>query len=92
MFGFRFIDLFDLTRSFLHYPRVWVKPGGRKVNLLDCIQFLHDTASTPLLPPDLINDSPDISFDRTPRSTRLEEVGKARDQYNLLRKEKASHL
>jgi len=77
---------------FLLYTRVWVKPGARKVNSLDCIQFLHDTASTPLLPPDLINDSPDISFDRTPRSTRLDEAAKARDQYNLLRKEKASHL
>ena len=70
-------------------PSVWINPS-RKVIRLDCIQFLHDKPETPLLPPDYINLSGGISFDGTPRSTRLKEVVRAREEYNRLRKEKLS--
>jgi hypothetical protein len=50
----------------------------------------HDTPDTPLLPPDYINNSGDISYDGTPRTTRLKESNHAREEYNRLRKEKSS--
>ena len=64
--------------------RVWVRP--RSVLRLECIQLLHDTHDTPLLPPDFINMSGDISFDGSPRTTRLKEPKRAREEYNRLRK------
>jgi hypothetical protein len=76
---------------FLPYStcRVWVQPS-RRVIRLDCIQLLHDTPDTPLLPPDYIYLSSDISFDGTPRTSRLKEPLRAREKYNQLRKEKSS--
>jgi len=50
----------------------------------------HDVHSTPLLPPDVIHNSPDISCDGTARSTRYKDVKKARSEYNKLRLDKAS--
>jgi hypothetical protein len=57
---------------------------------LDCVQLIHDRPDTPLLPPDYINRSSDISFDGTPRTTTLREPVWARKEYNRLRKEKSS--
>jgi hypothetical protein len=50
----------------------------------------HDTPDTPLLPPDLIYNSSDISCDGSSRSTRFKDMTKARQEYNKLRKEKLS--
>lgn len=50
----------------------------------------HDTVDTPLLPPDLINMSGDISFDGSPRTTRLKDPLCARKKYNCLREGKSS--
>jgi hypothetical protein len=50
----------------------------------------HDLPNTPLLPPDMIHNSPDNSCDGTTRTTRFKEVQKARTQYNKLRLEKKS--
>lgn len=66
--------------------RVWVSPDSRKVVTLACIQLSHDGAGTPLLPPDYINNSGDMSYDGTPRSTRWHEPGRAREEYNQLQK------
>lgn len=49
-----------------------------------------DSPNTPLLPPDLIENSSDISVDGTARSTKYRHVGKARAEYNRLRSEKLS--
>ncbi len=65
---------------------------SRRVIQLECIQFAHDTLETPLLPPDCINSSPDISYNDTPRTTRLHDPIRARHEYNQLRKEKSSVL
>jgi hypothetical protein len=62
----------------------------RKVIKLDCIQLQHDTPETPLLPPNIVHNSSDISFDGRPRSTGYANRTDARDKYNLLRKEKSS--
>lgn len=69
--------------------RVWIHPT-RKVIRHDCIQLLHDSHETPLLPPDSVNLSGDISFDGTPRTTRFKDPLRARAEYNRLRKEKLS--
>ena len=69
--------------------RVWVDLS-RSVETLECIQLLHDIDDTPLLPPDYINSSGDISYDGIPRSTRFKEPVRARQEYNRLRKEKLS--
>ena len=61
----------------------------RKVIKLDCIQLQHDTPETPLLPPNIVHNSSDISFDGRPRSTGYANRTDARDKYNLLRKEKS---
>ena len=85
---------FLLTCSFMMllvggYPcRVWISTSRRVVRL-DCIQLLHDMTDTPLLPPDCIHMSPDISFDGTPRSTSFRDAAKAREEYQRLRKAKA---
>jgi len=50
----------------------------------------EDTSDTPLLVPDLIHSSGDISFDGTPRTTRLREPIHAREEYHRLRKAKSS--
>ena len=50
----------------------------------------HDIPSTPLLPPDVIHNSPDISCDGTARSTTYKDVTKARAEYNKLRLDKSS--
>lgn len=71
------------------YGRAWIKPT-RKVYRLDCIQLAHDTAETPLLPPDLVHKSSDISFDGTPRNKGYRDSTEARNDYNRLRKEKSS--
>ena len=52
--------------------------------------MLHDSPDTPLLPPDFIHMSPDNSFDGTPRSRYFKDPQLARDEYNRLRKAKAS--
>lgn len=70
--------------------RVWVDQSRREKIQLDCIQLQEDTDETPLLPPDFINSSGDISFDGTPRTTRYREPTHAREEYNRLRQAKAS--
>ena len=69
---------------------MWVDQSRRQKIQLDCIQLLEDTDQTPLLPPDLVNSSGDISFDGTPRTTRYREPTHAREEYNRLRKAKSS--
>lgn len=69
--------------------RVWV-PARQNPVCLDCIQSEHDTPITPLLPPDEIRSSSDLSCDGTPRSTKFREVSRARLDYNTLRTEKMS--
>lgn len=58
--------------------------------MMECIQMMHDVPGTPLLPPDVIHNSPDISCDGTARSTKFKEISKARAEYNTLRLEKKS--
>ena len=65
---------------------------SRRVISLDCVQLLHDTPETPLLPPDYVNSSPDLSYNGVPRTTRLHDSVRARREYNQLRKEKSSIL
>ena len=72
--------------------RVWVQRPNREVVRLQCIQLEHDSTGTPLLPPDCICGSGDVSYDGTPRTTRWKEPIRARDEYNRLRKEKSSVL
>ena len=62
----------------------------REPIVLECIQINHDLPNTPLLPPDMIHNSPDNSCDGTARTTRFKEAQKARAQYNKLRLEKKS--
>ena len=69
--------------------RVWIVPRGEPIRL-ECIQMEEDSTGTPLLPPDVIHNSPDISCDKTPRSTRFKDDPKARTEYNKLRQEKSS--
>ena len=63
---------------------------SREVDRLACTQLLHDDADAPLLPPDLIHLSGDISFNGSPRTTRMKDLGRARQEYNRLRQEKLS--
>ena len=70
---------------------MWVGSRGESVKL-DCIQVDLDSPASPLLPPDFINNSSDISCDGTLRSTRYHDVAKARSEYNNLRLEKLSKL
>ena len=51
---------------------------------------MNGAIDTPLLPPDLIHESPDNSFDGTPRSTCFDNATKARHEYKRLRNAKAS--
>ena len=76
------------SNQFLLY-RVWVTPRTIPIGF-ESIQMQHDEPSTPLLPPDVIHKSPDISCDGTARSTRYKDVLKARAEYNKLRLAKAS--
>lgn len=78
------------NKAFMLLSRVWVEQSRRKKILLECIQLLEDTDETPLLAPDLVNSSGDISFDGTPRTTRYREPTHAREEYNRLRKAKSS--
>jgi hypothetical protein len=57
---------------------------------LDCIQLLQDTPDTPLLPPDYLNGSSEVSYDGNPRSTRWKEPVRARREYHRLRQTKSS--
>ena len=68
---------------------MWVV-SRREAIVLECIQLQHDLPKTPLLPPDVIHNSPDISCDGIARSTRFKDVQKARAEYNKLRSEKKS--
>ena len=86
---FFFVALLTCSCLFSSRRRVWINPSRRVVKL-ECIQLLHDTPDTPLLPPDCIHMSPDNSFDGTPRSRCLKDPQLARGEYNRLRKAKAS--
>ena len=61
---------------------MWVGSRGESVKL-DCIQVDLDSPASPLLPPDFINNSSDISCDGTLRSTRYHDVAKARSEYTI---------
>lgn len=69
--------------------RVW-NGQKREVLRLDCVQIQHGLPMTPLLPPDVIQNSSDISCDGTSRTTRFKDVDVAREEYNRLRLAKLS--
>ena len=75
--------------SSTYVARAWVVPRRAPI-VFECIQVQHDQPNTPLLPPDVIHNSPDLSCNGTARSTRYKEVQKARREYNRLRCEKKS--
>jgi hypothetical protein len=55
-----------------------------------CRQVEHDSEDAPLLPPDVINESSDISIDGTPASLRLGDSISARKVYRDLSRAKLS--
>ena len=73
----------------MNLQSVWVTSRRPPVRL-DCIQIQHDTPDAPLLPPDFIHNSSDISCDGTKRSKEYKDVAKARAEYNVLRGDKLS--
>ena len=77
--------------SFPHllYARMWISRTTKK-RCLDCIQVCHDSPDAPLLPPDTIIQSRDISIDGSPRSTKYKDAIQARNEYQKLRMEKSS--
>ena len=71
--------------------RIWID-RRRSLIKLACIQVEHDTVGAPLLPPDMIHKSRDVSSDGTPETLRLIDPLNARHVYQQLRKEKSSIL
>jgi hypothetical protein len=69
--------------------RMW--SGSRhNVRKLEGIQVAHDSPEAPLLLPDVIAKSTDLSVDGTPRTVQFSDAIKARLAYNRLRYEKLS--
>lgn len=69
--------------------RIW-SGAERQTMRLECLQIAHDANEAPLLPPDVINQSKDISCDGSVRSTKFRTDSLARSQYQKLRLEKSS--
>ena len=71
--------------------RIWID-RRRSLIKLACVQVEHDTVGAPLLPPDLIHKSRDVSSDGSPETIRLLDPLDARVVYQQLRMEKSSVL
>lgn len=69
--------------------RIWVD-SKRETKVLKCSQVSYNAHDAPLLPPDLIHESKDISYDSTPRSTCFDNPSLARSEYKRLQLEKSS--
>ena len=63
--------------------RAWLNPI-REIQQIDCDQIPHDVPVAPLLPPDIVFRSTDISVEGTPRTTRYRNAEIARKEYNKL--------
>lgn len=59
---------------------------------LDCLQVAYDCSSAPLLPPNWIHNSKDLSVDGIPRSVTFKDASTARSRYQELSLEKSSVL
>lgn len=57
---------------------------------LECLQVGLDSTSAPLLPPDVIHNSKDLSVDGIQRSVTFKDITKARSRYQELSLEKSS--
>jgi hypothetical protein len=62
----------------------------KEKRVLACAQEPHDSDLAPLLPPDRIHQSKDISVEGKPRSTTFSTVTQARSEYKKLLLEKSS--
>ncbi len=65
------------------FLRAWINQV-REREVLQCHQISHDHINAPLLPPNLILNSPDASVDGTIRSTYYRTSHQAREEYKRL--------
>ena len=61
----------------------WITPIREKKSL-DCNQIPYDDPLAPLLPPDVVNQSSDLSVEGIPRTTRFQNAEVARKEYKEL--------